>query len=374
MFPRFNLADLRALAPVIGGVVVAIVAIIGLVLGLTHTGGQGGDSRPPTTGSSSAPDKGLDKPLQEIPAGATAASPKETTEILSKKWIPTPGLKNTAIIFRPSTDPAPGYYVEASPETVCNGFGVYLTRHDRDGQAEHTTFSPKDLPVTKMGCPGDHVDFENGINKAFTVAGGGFYIDSQDSNVIYYGTVDGAGAGAGAGKGLRLTVPGHKAFMTPPRKDQPVTTAIPASATRANGDETSAILKSTWIPQPSYKNTPIRFDFDAPPRMTSNDEPLDPNKKVYYVEGEFCNGLSVYLERLDPTAPEAAMTHSVLVARTQPTTAMGCEDGRIEYEDRLSKAFNQKSGAFWVLPDDPNTVYFGNSKDRGKGLKLVRHS
>lgn len=197
MFPRIDFSGIRALLPFIGGALAALIAILSLVLGLTLKPNQGSETTPPAA----------------IPTNARPATSEETTSILGSKWIPEPDFEKNAIWFEPGFPPdipeedypqikmRQGYYLRGDKQAECNGFGVYLHRHEPGsaaGAKDHPTFTFQSTSVTVMGCGDGRIEYEEAIGKAFSGDGAHFWVLPDDPNTVYYG------GGSTPSKGIKL--------------------------------------------------------------------------------------------------------------------------------------------------------------------------
>lgn len=197
MFPRIDFSDVRALLPLVGGALAALIAIVGLVLGLTFKPSQDGETTPPAA----------------IPANARPATLEETTSILQSRWIPEPDFEKATIWFESGFPPdipeedyphikmRQGYYLRGDKRAECNGFGVYLHRHEPGSAAnskDHPTFTFQSSPVTVRGCDGGGIEYEEAIRNAFSGDGAHFWVLPDDPNTVYYS------GGATPAKGIKL--------------------------------------------------------------------------------------------------------------------------------------------------------------------------
>lgn len=118
---------------------------------------------------------------------------------------------------------------------------------------------------------------------------------------------------------------------------------IPEEAKPASPEQIDHILASTWLPSPSYENTPIGFK---------------PTEGKYAVTGKVCNGFGVFV------APDRATgTYSTT---TGLVTKMGCNQRAHDYEEAIATAF-ERGDTFYV--ESADVIYTGKN---GKGLMLTR--
>lgn len=118
---------------------------------------------------------------------------------------------------------------------------------------------------------------------------------------------------------------------------------IPAEATFASAQQLEDILATRWLPEPSFKNTPIGFKRDD---------------NTYALTGSVCNGFGVVLK------PDLASGR--FTTRADAQTEKWCGQRAHTYEEAVGQAFERADG-FYI--EDPDTIYVGKN---GKGLRLTR--
>lgn len=118
---------------------------------------------------------------------------------------------------------------------------------------------------------------------------------------------------------------------------------IPAAAKPAETEQFEDFLTSQWLPEPSYRGTPIGFE---------------KSYNEYVLTGKACNGFGVLL-----TPDLENGTYSTAPAGQ---TEMWCGQRAHEYEAAIGQAF-ERGDTFYV--EDADTVYVGKN---GKGLRLTR--
>lgn len=118
---------------------------------------------------------------------------------------------------------------------------------------------------------------------------------------------------------------------------------IPAQATFATGEQLEDILAAHWLPEPSFKSTPIGFVRDG---------------DTYALTGSVCNGFGVVL------IPDFHSGRFTTAASAQ--TEKWCGERAHTYEEAVGQAFERADG-FYI--EDHDTIYVGKNS---KGLRLTR--
>lgn len=118
---------------------------------------------------------------------------------------------------------------------------------------------------------------------------------------------------------------------------------IPPEATFATAEQLEDILAAHWLPEPSFKNTPIGFKRDD---------------NTYALTGSACNGFGVLL------IPDFESGRFTTHADAQ--TEKWCGERAHTYEEAVGQAFERADG-FYI--ENRDTIYVGKNN---KGLRLTR--